>query len=129
MTEISNELHFKDRIISSFKIRHKNFWQAFLNTTQKYPKYIAVSDKEKKISYKEMLNLALKKSSYYKSLGLQKGDRVCVLFENSWPLLVYILAGLKDGIIIVPLNPKSSMIENEMIINDCSAKGLFLINI
>lgn len=125
MTEISNELHFKDRIISSFKIRHKNFWQAFLNTTQKYPKYIAVSDKEKKISYKEMLNLALKKSSYYKSLGLQKGDRVCVLFENSWPLLVYILAGLKDGIIIVPLNPKSSMIENEMIINDCSAKGLF----
>ena len=125
MTEISNELHFKDRIVPSFKKRYKNFWQAFLNNVQKFPKNIAVSDQEKKISYKEMLNLVLKKSTYYKSLGLRKGDRVCVLFENSWPLLIHILAGLKDGIILVPLNPKSSIIENEMIINDCSAKGLF----
>ena len=128
MTGISNELHFKDRIVPSFKIRHKNFWEAFLNNTQKFPKHIAVSDQEKKISYKEMLNLALKKSIYYKILGLQKGDRVCVLFENSWPLLVCILAALKDGIIIVPLNPKSSAIENEMIISDCLAKCIVFDN-
>jgi long-chain acyl-CoA synthetase len=125
MLRISNEVHFNNRIVPCFNKRRQNFWEFFLNNTKKYPNNIALSDGKKKISYIEIYNYVLKKSKYLKKIGFNKGDRACVLFENSWPLIVCILAGIKDGIIIVPLNPKSSVIENELIINDCSAKGFF----
>ena len=125
MLRISNEVHFNNRITPSFNKRPQNFWKIFLNNTKKYPNNIALSDGPKKISYIEIYNYVLKKSKYLKKIGFNKGDRACVLFENSWPLIVCILAGIKDGIIIVPLNPKSTVIENELIINNCSAKGFF----
>ncbi|MDA7579652.1 acyl--CoA ligase [Alphaproteobacteria bacterium] len=86
---------------------------------------IAVTDNDKKFTYQQTHDFVLEQSHYFHKLGLKKGDRVCLLFENSWPLIIYILVGLKDGIIIVPLNPKSSKVENKMIINDCSAKAVF----
>ena len=128
MKEISEELHFEDRFVSTFIKRDKNFWHTFEKNVKKNPSNIAVIDEDVRISYKEIYNLAIHQSYYFFQLGIKKGDRVCVLYENSWPLLIYILAGLKEGIIIVPLNPKSSIFENEIIINDCTPNSIFLIN-
>jgi long-chain acyl-CoA synthetase len=118
-------LHFKNRVVSVLNNRPKSVWQFFLNNTIKYPNNIAVVDNNKKITYKELYNFVHNKSKYLIELGLKKGDRACVLFENSWPLIICFLAGLKEGVIIVPLNPKSTLIENERIINNCSAKAVF----
>lgn len=112
-------------MVSVLNNRPKSVWQIFLNNTIKYPNNIAVVDNNKKITYKELYNFVHNKSKYLIELGLKKGDRACVLFENSWPLIICFLAGLKEGVIIVPLNPKSTLIENERIINNCSAKAVF----
>ncbi len=125
MNDIYNELHFDNRIIPTFKNREKSFWDVFLKNTKKHPSDIAVTDDQNKISYQEMFDLVSKLSNYFQKLKLIKKDRICVLFENSWPLIVYILAGLKNGIIVVPLNPRSSKIENKLIINDCGASYIF----
>ena len=125
MREVSKEVHFRDRLVSTFVKRDTNFWHAFEKNVKKNPANIAVIDDGVRISYEEIYNLAINQSCHFIQLGIKKGDRVCVLFENSWPLLIYILAGLKDGIIIVPLNPKSSIVENETIINDCTPNSIF----
>ena len=112
-------------MVSVLNNRPKSVWQIFLNNTIKYPNNIAIVDNNKKITYRELYNFIHKKSEYLIELGLKKGDRACVLFENSWPLIICFLAGLKEGVVIVPLNPKSTFIENERIINNCSAKAVF----
>ena len=100
MREVSKEVHFRDRLVSTFVKRDTNFWHAFEKNVKKNPANIAVIDDGVRISYEEIYNLAINQSYHFIQLGIKKGDRVCVLFENSWPLLIYILAGLKDGIII-----------------------------
>ena len=125
MDEISHELHFDNRVVKTFQKRDKNFWKVFQKNSKKNPENIAITDNNKKFTYQQTYDFVLKQSCYLQKLGLRKGDRLCLLFENSWPLIIYILVGLKDGIIIVPLNPKSSKVENKMIINDCSAKAVF----
>ena len=125
MSEICNELHFNDRVIPTFKNREKSFWEAFLKNTKKYPSNNAITDNKKKISYQELSDLVSRLSNHFHELKLIKKNRICVLFENSWPLIVYILAGLRNGVMIVPLNPKSSKFENELIINDCAASYIF----
>ena len=57
MSEICNELHFNNRVISTFKNREKSFWESFFKNTKKYPSYNAVIDKKKKISYQELSDL------------------------------------------------------------------------
>ena len=125
MDEISHELHFDNRVVKTFQKRDKTFWNVFQKNSKKNSENIAVTDNDKKFTYQQTHDFVLEQSHYFHKLGLKKGDRVCLLFENSWPLIIYILVGLKDGIIIVPLNPKSSKVENKMIINDCSAKAVF----
>ena len=125
MNDICNELHFDNRVIPTFINREENFWKVFLKNTKQSPSNIAVTDNQKKISYQEMFDLVSKVSNYFQKLNLVKKDRICVLFENSWPLIVYILAGLKNGVIVVPLNPRSSKFENELVINDCRASYIF----
>ena len=125
MNEICNELHFNHRVIPTFKNREKNFWQAFIKNTKKYPSNKAITDNKKIISYQELSDLVSRLSNCFHELKLKKKHRICVLFENSWPLIVYILAGLRNGVIVVPLNPKSSKFENELIINDCAASYIF----
>ena len=125
MDEISHELHFDNRVVKTFQKRDKTFWNVFKKNSKKNSENIAVTDNDKKFTYQQTHDFVLEQSHYFHNLGFKKGDRVCLLFENSWPLIIYILVGLKDGIIIVPLNPKSSKVENKMIINDCSAKAVF----
>ena len=126
MNEICHELHFNNRVVKTFKKRDANFWKVFQKNKSKYPQNIAVTDGNKKFTYEEIYNFVLSQAAYIKKLGINKGDRICLLFENSWPLIVYTLVGLKNGVIIVPLNPKSSEVENQMIINDCTPKAVFL---
>src|SRR6056300_1149017 len=125
MDEISHELHFDNRVVKTFQKRDKTFWNVFKKNSKKNSENIAVTDNDKKFTYQKTHDFFLEQYNYFHKLGFKKGDRVCLLFENSWPLIIYILVGLKDGIIIVPLNPKSSKVENKMIINDCSAKSVF----
>ena len=107
MDEIYHELHFNNRVVKTFKKRDTNFWKAFQKNKSKYPQNIAVTDGNKKFTYEEIYNFVSSQSAYIKNLGINKGDRIYLLFENSWPLIVYTLVGLKNGVIIVPLNPKS----------------------
>ncbi len=53
--------------------------------------------------------------------GITPGDRVAVSFRNSPELVVAVLATLRSGAILVPLNPSATVDELGYLLGDCGA--------
>jgi acyl-CoA synthetase (AMP-forming)/AMP-acid ligase II len=79
-----------------------------LSVFNKNSNNIAITDiiKNRKITYKEFLNLSTKLTSYlrYKK-KLKIGDKILINFENSLEFLVLIFSCLLGGFIAVPIEP------------------------
>ena len=77
-----------------------------LSVFNKNSNNIAITDiiKNRKITYKEFLNLSTKLTSYlrYKK-KLKIGDKILINFENSLEFLVLIFSCLLGGFIAVPI--------------------------
>ena len=93
---------------------------------KKFPNTIALKDKNRLFTYPEM-NLRVNKLAHsLTSLGLQKGDKIAVLLENSIEICELFLATAKSGIIIVPINFRLISPEVEYIVNNSDAKAFFV---
>jgi fatty-acyl-CoA synthase len=57
-------------------------------------------------------------------LGIAKGDRVGILSENSCAFLDTFFASGRSGIILVPLNTRSTPVELAQVARDCGMKAL-----
>ena len=64
-------------------------------------------------------------SNYLIRLGLTKGDRFSLIFSNSLEFLLLYFAGLKLGIIVVPINPDIAPEEMKFVIEDSQSKVVF----
>jgi len=73
-------------------------------SAQKYPDKPAVWFDKKWMTYSEIDIYANKVGNYLKRAGVQKGDRVALLFENSFDHIISYFAILKAGGIAVALN-------------------------
>jgi acyl-CoA synthetase (AMP-forming)/AMP-acid ligase II len=72
--------------------------------TKKFPKTIALKDKNRSFTYPELNKRVNKLSHGLLSLGLKKGDKFAVLLENSIEIVEAYLAAAKTGLIIVPVH-------------------------
>ncbi len=80
------------------------------------------------ISYKQTLDYADALSSYFLDIGIQKGDRLALIIENS-PEYVYYDQGLQQiGAINVSIYPTLSEHEIEYILNDSGARTILVGN-
>ncbi|MXV50215.1 AMP-binding protein [Pedobacter sp. HMF7647] len=80
----------------------------------------------KEISYKTALENADALSSYFLEIGIQKGDRLALLIENS-PEYVYYDQGLQQiGAINVSIYPTLSESEIEYILNDSGSRCILV---
>ena len=61
-------------------------------------------DEKREVKFSEIVNDILKVKQGLKNLGLQKGDRVCLLLPNVYESVLVQFALLFSGIIAVPLN-------------------------
>jgi acyl-CoA synthetase (AMP-forming)/AMP-acid ligase II len=91
---------------------------------KKFPATVALKDKDRTFTYPEMNQRVNKLAHSLNSLGLQKGDKVAVLLENSIEIVEMYLATAKTGIIIVPINFRLVGPEIEYIVNNSDAKAL-----
>lgn len=75
-----------------------------------------------KFSFREINSKAAKLANLLITRGMQKGDRVCVMLENSPEFLVSFFGVLKAGCVCIPVN--TFFVQNEVayIINDSGAK-------
>lgn len=87
-----------------------------------------VKDTWVEISYKQVLHNVDAISSYFLEMGIQKGDRLGLLIENSTDWIYYDQALQQIGGINVSIYPTLSEIEIEYILKDSGAKTLLVGN-
>ena len=96
---------------------------------EKYSSDIAYSSyqhPERDISYSQLKERADRLSSYLLSLGLEKGDRVAIYSPSSGEWMVCYLAIVNVGLTAVPILPDFSSRESSLILEESSAKVLFV---
>ena len=82
-----------------------------------YPDKTAIVDGERRINYSEFQERANKLGHALLSLGIEPGDRVCVLSPNSHFFLEAYYGVTQIGAILVPLNYRLTAADHEYIIN------------
>lgn len=93
---------------------------------KKFPATVALKDKTRAFSYPQMNRRINRLAHSLISLGLQKGDKVAVLLENSIEIVEVFLATAKTGLIIVPINFRLVSPEVEYIVNNSDAKAMIV---
>ncbi|NQT24763.1 AMP-binding protein [candidate division KSB1 bacterium] len=93
-------------------------------SAQKYPDSKAVYNDEKWMTYREIDSLSNKVCNTLIEGGIKRGDRVALLYENSFDYVIGYYAILKAGAITVALNTASNKEKLIYYINDSGAKGI-----
>jgi acyl-CoA synthetase (AMP-forming)/AMP-acid ligase II len=91
---------------------------------KKFPNVVALKDANRAFTYPQMNSRINKLANSLADLGLQKGDKIAVLLENSIEICELFLATAKSGIVIVPINFRLVSSEVEYIVNNSDAKAL-----
>jgi len=103
-----------------------NLGQILKVNAKKFPKTVALKDRERGFTYSELNTRVNKLAHSLVSLGLNKGDKVAVLLENSIEIVEIYLATAKTGLVIVPINFRLVGPEVEYIVNNSDAQVLIV---
>ncbi len=93
---------------------------------QLYPDKVAVIDGDDRYTYREFQSRANQLSHALLGLGIDKGDRVCILSPNSHFFLESFYGTSQIGAILVPLNYRLTPADHEYIINHAEVKVLLV---
>ncbi len=75
-------------------------------------------------TYAQLSDAALRFSAALRARGLQRGDRVAIYMDNTWPCVVSIFATLAAGGVFLVINPQTKADKLEFILHDSGAKIL-----
>jgi long-chain acyl-CoA synthetase len=79
-------------------------FNALDNAAEKYPSQTAVLFEGKEIKYRQLKILVEKLASGLASLGIEKGDRVCIFLPNCIEFILSDWAVMKTGAVVVPIS-------------------------
>jgi len=71
---------------------------------QRTPDKLAFKDRKRSVTFKEFNIRTTKLANAFLDLGLEKGDRLSVLLNNSIEFVEIYVAAAKVGLVIVPIN-------------------------
>lgn len=75
-------------------------------------------------TYAELLDAATKLAQALRARGVQRGDRVAIYMDNTWPCVISIYATLLAGGVFVMVNPQTKADKLAFLLNDSGAKAL-----
>lgn len=87
-----------------------------------YADKVAIVDGEQRFTYAQYQERANRLSNALRALGVEKGDRVCILSPNSHFFLESIYGTSQIGAILVPLNYRLVPEDHEYILNHAGVK-------
>jgi long-chain acyl-CoA synthetase len=96
------------------------------DTASRMPRKCAIKFQKHKISYRQVNETVNKLAHGFRTLGLEKGDRVGILSENCPEYIFSYFGILKLGGIAVPINSFLTGNEVKYIANDCQIKVLIV---
>ena len=91
-----------------------------------YADKTAVVDDGRRYSYRELQERANRLSNWLLSLGVGKGDRVCILSPNSHFFLESFYGTAQIGAILVPLNYRLTAADHEYIIDHAGVRTILV---
>lgn len=91
-----------------------------------YPNKIAVVDGDRRFTYAEFRDRVNQLGHALMALGIQKGDRVCILSPNSHFFLESYYGVTQIGAILVPLNYRLIPADHQYIINHAGVKAVLV---
>ncbi|MBC8472385.1 MAG: acyl--CoA ligase [Planctomycetes bacterium] len=94
------------------------------DAAQKYPDKVAVLRQNQEMTYAEIEVRANKMANYLKQVNICRGNRVAILYENSFDYIISYFAVLKIGAIEVSLNTETTVDTLAYALNDCDAKAI-----
>jgi len=90
------------------------------------PTQLAAVQGERRINYKDLCFCSGKVAGRISSLGLNKGSRIAILFENSLEYLIAFFAVFRAGHIAVPLDTSLKPEKINYILSNCQASALLV---
>src|SRR5438552_7609352 len=87
-----------------------------------YPHKTAIVDGGRRYSYRQLRERVNQAAQAFLALGVQRGDRVCILSPNSHFFLESYYAVPQIGAVLVPLNYRLTPADHEYIINHAGVK-------
>jgi long-chain acyl-CoA synthetase len=96
------------------------------DSAARFPDKEAVWFKGKWKTYSEIDSMANRLANYLVSVGVERGDRVAILYENSFEYIAAYFAVLKAGAVTVALNTETTSQALEYILNHSKAKAIVL---
>ena len=91
-----------------------------------YPNKEAIVDGDRRFTYREYQERCNQLAHALLALGIQKGDRVCILSPNSHYFLESYYGVTQIGAILVPLNYRLVAADHEYIINHAGVKAILV---
>lgn len=91
----------------------------------KFPTKMAVKDAKRSLTYHELNERTNILASCLIEMGISKGDKIALLFQNCVEFVEVHFAVQKIGAISVPLNTRLAGAEIDYIVNNSEAKALF----
>jgi amino acid adenylation domain-containing protein len=95
-----------------------------LDSAKRVPSKIALIVEGKAHRYDNLTEEAGNLASHLCRKGLQRGDRVAIYMDNTWPCTVSIFSILMAGGTFVVVNPQTKPDKLRFILNDCGARFL-----
>jgi amino acid adenylation domain-containing protein len=77
---------------------------------------------QQRLTYADVENQANRLAHAFKSLGVQRGDRIAFYLPNCTELVIGIFASLKAGAVFVPINHTTKLDKCTYILNNCEAR-------
>ncbi len=97
---------------------------SLLNSSTRLPDKLAVVVEGKPYSYAQLLDSAMRLAEALRARGVQRGDRVAIYMDNTWPCVVSIYAVLMAGGVFLVINPQTKGDKLEFILDDSDTKLL-----
>jgi long-chain acyl-CoA synthetase len=114
-----------DFILEGEKMQVNQFLEI---SAQKYPDKKAIWYNNEWMTFSRIDILSNKLGNYLKENGIQRGDRVALLYENSFDYVVAYYAILKTGAVTVALNTDTTSETLIYLLNDSGAKAIITNN-
>lgn len=107
------------------KYPYQNFYQLLEKNAKKYGKKPALFEDKLKITHSELKHYVDSFARYLElSAGIQKGDHVAILMQNSKEFIIALLAITKLGAVAIPVNTFLKKNEIEYILDHSDSKLL-----
>lgn len=98
--------------------------EGLINTARLYPDKVALTIEGEPYTYGQLFEVSCRLAQALLHRGLQRGDRVAIYMDNTWPCIVSIYGTLLAGGVFLMINPQTKAEKLHYILKDSEARIL-----